>query len=164
MARRGASRYGRPTMFRSLLVAIDGSDHAARALDEAVDLARCANASLTVMTSVPDLSPWVLGGVSGYSGAIDVGALERDAEHEHVAMLDAAIDMLPADVRVTRVVGHGRPADAIIEQVRRAGHDLVVMGSRGHGEVRSLLLGSVSHGVLQTSPVAVLVVHAGREL
>ena len=134
-------------MFGSLLVPIDGSDHAARALGEAVDLARSTNATLTV-TSGPDITPWVLGGVSGYADAVDIQALGRDAEQEYVAMLDVTIDALPPDLPVTKVLSHGRAADTIVEQGRRGPQDLVVMGSRGRGEARSLTLGSVSHQVL----------------
>lgn len=147
-------------MFRSVLVPLDGSAHAARALEQAVDLVRSTNASLTVMTSVPNVSPWVVGGMTGYAAAVDIDALEGQVEHEHIVVLETAVDALPADLPVTKVVSHGRPAETIVEQVRRGGHDLVVMGSRGRGDIRSLVLGSVSHEVLQTSPAAVLVVHA----
>ena len=47
----------------------------------------------------------------------------------------------------------------IIRQIKDRHHDLVVMGSRGRGAIRSALLGSVSHYVLKHSPVPVLIVH-----
>jgi nucleotide-binding universal stress UspA family protein len=49
---------------------------------------------------------------------------------------------------------------ALIEQIRGAGHDLIAMGSRGRGAIRAALLGSVSHYVLNHSPVPVLIVQA----
>jgi nucleotide-binding universal stress UspA family protein len=75
-------------------------------------------------------------------------------------MLEEAVDTIPSDLPMTKVLATGHAADAIVERVRGAQHDLVVMGSRGRGDVRSLVLGSVSHAVLHTSPAAVLVVHA----
>jgi nucleotide-binding universal stress UspA family protein len=50
----------------------------------------------------------------------------------------------------------------LINRIKDAGHDLVVMGSRGRGAVRATLLGSVSHYVLHHSPVPVLIAHADR--
>lgn len=149
-------------MFRNILVAVDGSEHARRAVAEAADLATATNAMLTMITCVPDPSSWVLGG-GGYGTMIDVEALRAGAEAEYRQLLHDAIASVPESLHVHEVLAHGQAAHAIVEQVAAADHDLVVMGSRGRGGVRSLMLGSVSHQVLHTSPVPVLVVHAESE-
>ncbi len=146
-------------MFRNILVAIDGSDHAARALAEAIDLAGQSRARLTIMTCVPDPTMWLLGG-SAYAGGVDFESLERETEREYTELLEHAVESVPDDISVTKVMAHGRAGQRILEQLERGDHDLVVMGSRGRGEVRSVLLGSVSHQVLNAIPAAVLVVHA----
>lgn len=146
-------------MFRNILVAIDGSPHGERALVEAADLAQRSNATLTVMTSVPDASSWLLGGAA-YSGGVDFEALSKETEREYAKMLDRAVDGLPHDLSVTKLLARGRPGQAILDRLHSGDHDLVVMGSRGRGEVRAVLLGSVSHQVLNASPAAVLIVHA----
>ncbi len=149
-------------MFRNILVAIDGSEHAGRALSEALDLAKTNNARLTILTCVPDPAAWLLGGAA-YSGGVDFEALEKETDREYTQLVDDAVASVPEDVSVTKVIVHGRAAQAILDQRKRGDHDLVVMGTRGRGEVRSVLLGSVSHQVLNASPCAVLVVHAATD-
>jgi nucleotide-binding universal stress UspA family protein len=146
-------------MFRNILVAIDGSQHGDRALSEAVDLAQSNNALLTILTCVPDPAAWLLGGAA-YSGGVDFEALKKETEREHSQLVDDAVASVPENVSVTKVIVHGRAAQAILDQRKQGDHDLIVMGSRGRGELRSVLLGSVSHQVLNASPSAVLVVHA----
>jgi nucleotide-binding universal stress UspA family protein len=146
-------------MFRNVLVAIDGSTHAARALSEAVDLVLGTNARLTVMTSVPGVKT-ILPGLGAFVAASETVALQDEVEREHKALLNRAIEALPDGLPVTTLLAQGRPADAIVKRITAGGHDLVVLGSRGRGNVGSMLLGSVSHEVLHASPVAVLVVHA----
>jgi nucleotide-binding universal stress UspA family protein len=151
-------------MFSRILVSIDGSEHSKRALAEAADLAKVADASLTVMTVAPDASVWTLGG--GYGGLVaPVSLVELNAQvqKEYEQMVAEAVASLPEGLSVEKVLGRGAAAPAILEQAEKGGHDLIAMGSRGRGEVRSLLLGSVSHHVLQASPVPVLVVHAAKE-
>lgn len=110
------------------------------------------------MTSVPDLSSMVVSG-AGVTG-FDVEPIMRENEREYESVLQRAVDAVPEQIAADQVLAHGVPAQTIIERVQRGEHDLVVMGSRGRGGLKSLLLGSVSHAVLNTSPVAVLIVHA----
>ena len=148
-------------MVRHILVAIDGSSHAQQALVEAIDLARASNAALTVMTVVPKANPWALGG--GFYVPVNLDDLQRQAERNYERTLGAAVAAwVPPDMPVTAIVRRGAVAATIVDQAVSGDHDLIVVGSRGRGDLRSLLLGSVSHGVLQSSPVAVLVVHAKR--
>jgi nucleotide-binding universal stress UspA family protein len=144
-------------MFRRLLVAFDGSSHAQRALAEAIDLAQTNRARLTVMTVVPEPSAWALG--SGYELAIDLQDLNSQLERKYEGMLDSTAHTIPDDLPVTKILTRGAAGAAIVTEARTRDHDLIVMGSRGRGELRSLLLGSGSHHVLQASPVPVLVVH-----
>ena len=147
-------------MFRRLLVAFDDSPHARRALAEAVDLARRTHAQLTVITVVPEPSAWV---AAGYDMPLPRDDLGRRVEDEFRAHLERAVEAVPHDQPVTVLLKHGPVAEAIIDQARAGGHDLIVMGTRGRGDLRSLLLGSVSHRVLRESPVPVLVTHAARD-
>jgi len=144
-------------MFKNILVATDGSQHADRALAEAIDLARLADGSLTIVSVVPNPATWSLGG--GYAMAADYTTLQRDLESAYREMLDGEKAKVPEGVKAEAKLLEGRPAHAIVDEVRSGGHDLVVMGSRGRGGVRSLILGSVSQEVLSSSPVPVLVVH-----
>jgi nucleotide-binding universal stress UspA family protein len=146
-------------MFRHILVAIDGSTHAEHALAEAIDLAERNDAELTVMTCVPD-PPAVLLSGTGYA-AVDFDSLRGDAEDNCMLLLDAATRTVPEGITVTTKLAHGRPAEQILARAEQ-GHDLIVMGSRGRSELRSLVLGSVSHKVLNASPTAVLVIHASE--
>jgi nucleotide-binding universal stress UspA family protein len=63
-------------------------------------------------------------------------------------------------VRATPKLLIGRPAEEIVNEVGSGEHDLVVIGSRGRGEVKSFFLGSVSLQVSQASPVPILIGHA----
>jgi nucleotide-binding universal stress UspA family protein len=148
-------------VFRDLLVAFDGSSHAQRALAEARDLAQANAGRLTVMTVVPEPSTWALS--SGYGAAVNLDALMAEIELEYQTMLDRALDTMADDVPVNKILTRGPAGPSIVAEARANDHDLIVMGSRGRGELRSLLLGSVSHHVLQASPVPVLVVHVRED-
>jgi nucleotide-binding universal stress UspA family protein len=150
-------------MFRDILVAFDGSEHSERALAEAVDLVRSNGGSLTLVGVTPGLSPWMLG-PGGMAPPENLGVLQQEIAREFQALLDKAAATVPDDVSIDTVLLEGPPAKAIVSQTRQGGHDLVAMGSRGRGEITSMVLGSTSHAVLHESPVPVLVVHLPDDL
>jgi nucleotide-binding universal stress UspA family protein len=143
-------------MFRNILLAVDGSADSGQALSEAIDLADSENARLTIFSAVP--SPPAVAYV-GVSGGV-VASLTRDAETDTEAVLSGAVEQVPDQISVTSVLSTEPVRSALLAQIAAGAHDLVVMGSRGRGAVRSALLGSVSHYVLHHSPVPVLIVHA----
>ncbi len=140
-------------MFCRVLVAFDGSSHAYAALADAIELAEANHGRLTVMAVIPETSVW-LGVACDVPGT--VGGLDAANEREYRRMLDRAVETVPRDVPVTKLLTRGAAARKIVAEA--ADHDVIVMGSRGRGDMRSLLLGSVSHAVLRSSPVPVLVI------
>jgi nucleotide-binding universal stress UspA family protein len=143
-------------MFRNILVAVDGSPHADRALDEAIDIARTEHAKLTLITGAAEPRTTAMIAMSAGAAATLGPELTRYAER----VLREAVERVPDDVSVTTVLTEKPIRKAILKRIDEGRHDLVVMGSRGRGAVRSAVLGSVSHFVLHHSPVPVLVVHA----
>jgi nucleotide-binding universal stress UspA family protein len=144
-------------VFRRPLVAFDGSSHAEAALAQATEVAQTSNGRLSIITVVPEPSFWALSGT--YWAPLDFGVIGREVERGYQSLLDAAVDAVPAEVPVTKILGSGLAGPAIVSEIARTDPDVVVMGSRGRGGLHSLLLGSVSHYVLERSPVPVLVVH-----
>jgi nucleotide-binding universal stress UspA family protein len=146
-------------VFRNILVAVDGSAHADRALSEAIDIARGSNARLTIITAASEPRAGMTMALAAGAAAGLGPALLQEADR----IVRTAADRVPDDVSVTTILTEKPIRSAIIERIRAGNHDLVVMGSRGRGTVRSAVLGSVSHHVLHHSPVPVLIVHADPE-
>jgi nucleotide-binding universal stress UspA family protein len=146
-------------MFQNILVAIDGSADADQALIQATDLAESEHARLTIFSAVvmPPAAAYFAGG-----GAV-AATLARDAETETETILREAVERVPDGVSVSTVQSSEPVRPALIHQIETAHHDLVVIGSRGRGAMRSALLGSVSHYTLHHSPVPVLIVRADPE-
>lgn len=138
-------------MFRKLLVAIDGSPHARKALTIAVDLAQRYQASLGLIHAFPHVSDML--GTPEYEHMLDARTMIGQA------LLDSARTQVGDLVPVETQLIEGPPAAAILRVAEDEGYDLIVMGSRGHGQLAGLLLGSVSHIVMQRAHCPVLVVH-----
>jgi nucleotide-binding universal stress UspA family protein len=141
-------------MFKNILVAWDGSEHAKRALAEAIDVARSQDASLMLLT-VATLQPVALGVVPPVT--------ETDRLNAAKEIVASGTALVPEGIRVSERTAIGHPGTEILRRAAAADHDLIVIGSRGRGAVSSAVLGSVSHFVLNHGTVPMLIVHDNGE-
>lgn len=134
-----------------VVVGLDGSPAAARVLAAARGEAARLGVGLTVVGAVPPL-PSTVADTPRVADAERARAYEARARL--AALVDAAdVDRLPSvDVRVESDTA----AEVLVRHAR--GARMLVVGTRGHGTLRSLLLGSVSRAVLHHAPCPVLVV------
>jgi nucleotide-binding universal stress UspA family protein len=139
-------------MFSRILVGVDGSEHAARALAVATELAVAERGRLTLMAIVPRPSPWAWG------GPFSPDELRRDAERYYETVLRNAAEAVPQQVPTILLLRHGRAADRLLDEVRRDHYDLIVVGSRECGRLRSALFGGLGEKLERQSPIPVLAV------
>lgn len=130
-----------------VLVATDGSECSFAAAREFLRIAGPARHDVTALYVMPMLA---IGRDAGY--------LQAELEREGVAALSTVSAILHhAGLSAQSEIRQGVPADAIIQAAVDGGFELIVIGRRGVGGMRELLLGSVSRAIVQKSPCSVLV-------
>jgi nucleotide-binding universal stress UspA family protein len=142
-------------VFHNILVSVDGSAHGERALSEAIDIAVASNARLTILTAIPKSPTWMCASLAVPAPP----PLDRELERESQDILRAAEQRVPKCVSVTTILTRKPIREALQTRITEGNHDLLVIGSRGRGALKSSLLGSVSHHALNHSPIPVLVIH-----
>jgi nucleotide-binding universal stress UspA family protein len=140
-----------------ILVGIDGSDHSRRALEWAAREAAVRHAPLTVLT-VQQAVAGYWGSPALYPGDQDLADKAREtAQRETDCTLEKiSPESRPSSVTVRGV--SGLPAEALLEAAAAA--DLLVVGSRGAGGFKRLLMGSVSTQVTHHARCPVVVIPA----
>lgn len=156
-------------MYRKILAATDGSESGTRAVELAGDLAKVHGAEIIlvhVINPADEAPDWLhysdahaLGFAvppvpPGKEGTESLAAQELQRAHEQAEM---AADRLMQDSRrsaeergarnVRTVVEHGVAAKGILATAKNENADVVVMGNRGHGNLKGLVMGSVSSAV-----------------
>lgn len=139
-------------MFKNILVAVDGSEHALQAARVASQLARAMHSTTLRIVVVYDPIPsWL--GEPNFQSAISA---RLDESHDLLRKATEAIGDVPADIQSE--ILEGNPAEAIIEVAKTHPTELIVMGSRGLGQLAGLVLGSTSQKVVSHAPCPVLIV------
>lgn len=138
-----------------VLLATDGSASSSVAVALVAGLRWPEGTTVRIITTLDTVrlaGPWATMTSYGLSD------LESELLDELQAVLDdAARAIEPSSVTVERQILLGRPSASIVDQANAFGADLIVMGSRGQGPLRTMLLGSVSAEVVDHAPCPVLV-------
>jgi nucleotide-binding universal stress UspA family protein len=140
-------------MFSRIVCATDGSENANRALDAAKALARESDASLVLVHVVERYA--TKGGLAVYPDEEQLAAKLEQVTKELCA------EGLKATLKIVDHVGP-QPAHEIADVAREEGADLLVVGTRGHGALTGLVLGSVALRLLHVAPCPILAVPASR--
>jgi nucleotide-binding universal stress UspA family protein len=139
-----------------ILVPVDGSESADRAAAHAVSLAEGRSDAEIILLNVQNQETL---DTSDVSSITSVGTDTRRAgEQSENAFRQAVRLCRAAQVKFTTRSALGRVAETIDTIAREVGADQIVMGSRGLGYVRSVVLGSVSSRVVQLAPMPVTLV------
>ncbi len=135
----------------SILVPVDGSDPAEKALNYALNMAEKHDAKVEILTVVDEVKmapDWA----REYSEK-----LREQGEETLASTFSKAVKQKP-NIKISKCLAEGYASEEILIRAEKGHHDLIVMGSRGMGLVRSLFLGSVSTRVVNQAEIPVMIV------
>lgn len=139
----------------AIVVGVDGSEGAKAALRWAIEEARLRHATVDAVYAWP--FPYGAAGF-GWAPTFDQDFLDEMRRAAESALSACVSDVTGGreDVEVTQRAIEGAPAEVLLE--RAEGADLLVVGSRGHGGFKELVLGSVGHQCALHAPCPVVIV------
>jgi nucleotide-binding universal stress UspA family protein len=144
-------------VFTRIVVGTDGSDTAAEAVGQAIDLAKLTGATLSIVSAyAPVPKRRIQGEAEGVPG--DVAHEIGPREDVNLVLDAAAAQARAAGVEVRTHPVQDDPADAILNVAEEIKADLIVVGNKGMTGARRYLLGSVPNNVSHHAPCSVIIV------
>ena len=139
-------------MFENIILAVDGSEFSQRAIAYAGSLAERYGANLWLVHVFSHTSDLL-----GYADYEKLYARRKSAGQ--VVLDDARTALGSTSYKVQDILLEGSEAEAILKVAKDHQANLIVMGTRGFGAVKGLLVGSVSRKVIHLASCPVMVVH-----
>lgn len=154
-------------MFSNILVAVDGSEHSNKALNYGMELAEKFGGKITLVNVYSSAVPMTASmdtlatppTISPHSSPAIAAKIVEEAQLRGKRILEEAEQTVrQRGIAVEKVLREGDAVKEIVTMVQDRKFDLVVVGHRGLGRLRELLLGGVSEGVSHKAPCPVLIV------
>ncbi len=144
-------------MFTRIVVGTDGSETAAEAVSQAVDLAKLAGAHLGIVSAYAPVSKRRVQGEQ-IAAPADVQYEIGPREDVNLVLDAAAADARKEGVEVQTHPVEGDPAEAILNVAEQTKADLIVVGNKGMTGARRFLLSSVPNNISHHAPCSVIIV------
>ncbi|HEY7949518.1 MAG TPA: universal stress protein [Solirubrobacterales bacterium] len=144
-------------MFTRIVVGTDGSDTAAEAMRQAIDLAKAVGAELRVVSAFEPVSKRRVE-AEKHDAPADVQHEIGPREDVNLVLDAAAASARKEGVKVQTHPVEGEPAEAILNVAEETDADLIVVGNKGMTGARRFLLGSVPNNVSHHAPCSVIIV------
>jgi nucleotide-binding universal stress UspA family protein len=144
-------------VFTRIVVGTDGSETAAEAVRQAVDLAKLAGAELSIVSAYEPVPQRRIAGEQ-HDVPADVQYEIGPREDVNLILDAAAAEAKKAGIEVQTHPVQADPADAILNVSEQIGADLIVVGNKGMTGARRFLLGSVPNNVSHHAPCSVIIV------
>ncbi|KQL50849.1 hypothetical protein AN964_24880 [Heyndrickxia shackletonii] len=140
-------------MFRKILVAVDGSEMSEKALEAGLHLAKEQKADVTLVHVERNITIPV--GLEGTTVDNIYESIQKEGEN---LLNNMKVKAEAEGIQAQTVYLQGDPAVQIVQLAEKENHQLIVIGSRGLGNIKEMMLGSVSHKISQLSHCPVLIV------
>ena len=135
-------------MVKNILVPVDGSESSGKALTFAVDIAEKYNAKISVIFVASHEIDDGLRHFTTYEYNLkDESAVTTVSEKLGKSTINRMINKLESNIVINPVVLFGDPASRIVEYSTACDFDMIVMGNRGLGSIKGIMMGSVSRKV-----------------
>lgn len=146
-------------MYKRILVAIDGSEQSYKALDHAIIIAEKFGSELKILTVVPKQQLFVYMPAGVYSHVIPFDTLDTliPIYTKILAAAEAKVRSEHADVNVTTILMEGQPSVKIVDVAEKEESDIIIMGSRRIRGINGWMMGSTSHGVINSCKKPILI-------
>jgi nucleotide-binding universal stress UspA family protein len=153
-------------LFKKILVPLDGSEHSAKALSLAIQIAKKFEGKITLINVFAVAAPVVMPEPTTLTppavpimSTAEFSKVAEAARKTAFNIVTEGEQRVKAEgVQVETSVREGHTVQEILKAAREGEFDLIVMGARGISRIKEILLGSVSDGVIRNSPCPVLVV------
>jgi nucleotide-binding universal stress UspA family protein len=140
-------------LFKNILVPVDGSDNSYRALDAALLLSEKLGSNITVIHVMEQVPITHIG-----SEKLLNEFLESYKKENQEILSKCSEIATQTGLTINTFLLEGNPASAILDFSKKEKFDLLIMGRRGLGKFKELILGSISSKIVHHSPSAVLLI------